>query len=192
MARVKRVAAGEYALLFGADGGSGSGGGAVRRARLTIALGVVGAAVLWFGMTRPLRADVRELRRTLPGYQAEFGEMVTLYETYQALQAEDRALTEWVEQRPAEFALFAHVTETAQRHGLQLASLRPSARPITDQWQVERVRVELEDVSLPALVAFTHSLTAPEMVVRIAGFELRGGGAGLQVSFEAQTLTARE
>ena len=192
MARAKRVVAGEYALLFGADGGSGSGGGAPGRLRLTIAVGVVGAAVLWFGVTRPLRADVRDLRRTLPGYEAEFGEMEALYETYQALQAEDRALADWVRQRPAQFALFAHVTETAQRHGLRLASLRPSARPVTDQWQVERVRVELDDVSLPSLIDFIHSLTAPQNVVRIAGFELRGGGAGLHVSFEAQTLTPRE
>lgn len=193
MTRNRRVAAGEYALLFGADTGGGAAGAAnVRRNRVMAGLFLAGVVLLWLTVTGPLRREVATLRRDLPRREAAYAEMRSLFEAYQQLQVEDRALKTWVQQRPADFALFAHVTDVAQRQGLQLASLRPSARPINDEWQVERVKVELANVPLPTLVAFLHGLTAPSAVVRIDGFELRGGGTGLNVSFDAQTLTLRQ
>ena len=189
MARNRRVAAGEYALLFGAEGGAG--GSTSRQSRIILLVGLVGVVLLWFAVTGPARTDVGRLREELPRYESEYTEMQSLYASYQQLRGEDRALEQRVRERDENFALFAHVTEVAQRQGLQLASLRPSARPVTDLWQVERVKVELEDVPLAALVTFLHALTVPNAVVRIDGFELRGGGTGLNVSFEARTLTLR-
>ncbi len=191
MARNRRVAAGEYALLFGADPGAAAGGQTAVRGRLMPALVGVGVVLLWFAVTGPARRDVNRLRTELSAYQADFTEMQSLFRAYTRLRDEDGVLQQRVLERAEDFALFGHVTDVAERQGLQLASLRPSARPVTDQWQVERVKVELDEVPLPALVAFLYALTDPGAVVRIDGFELRGGVRGLNVSFEAQTLTLR-
>ncbi len=163
-----------------------------RNQRVLLFAAVATVVVFWFAVIGPIRADVRVLKQGLPEIQQQFAEMVDLYDAYQRLHVSERTLEEWVSGRPANFGLFAHVTEVAQRQGLVPASLRPSARPLSDLWQLERVKVELQDVSLSTLIGFLHALTAPQNVVRVDAFELRGSPSGMNVTLEVQTLTIRQ
>lgn len=153
----------------------------------------VGVAVLlcWVAVVAPLRGAVRRLQAEMPRHSADLAEMQRLHARYAQLRLDGQELERRVAARTPEFALFSFVTRVAQRQRLPLASLSPSARPISERWQVERVEVKLDNVSFPALAAFLHALSAPAYVVRIDRFDLRGGKGGLQVSFEVQTLTLR-
>lgn len=149
------------------------------------------ALLFWFAVVAPLHAATGDLRKSMPQYRKDLHEMQGLHRTFQQLRVDAQELERRIAERPENFALFAFVSGVAKQQGLTLASLQPSARPVGDRWQLERVEVKLEGVSFRALVSLLQALTDPAHMVHIDRFVLRGGREGLNVTFEAQTLTLR-